>query len=439
MNHLGTLWDATTGRMISPLCKGDWNYVALSPDHRRYVGVDSLGRVSFGEPGVCLQPVAQIVHKDNGRAAAWSPDGRWAATGAENIVFWDASTGTQLTRLETAEVWSLAFSPDSRWLVSSHGDGSIAVWDAAKRERVADLKQHSAPVSAVAFSPDGRLLASAGADQSTIIWNTTNRLKEIVLEGHANAVTALAYSPDGKSIVSCDQSGVVTLWDLDHGDRRWTFQRGPASAFTHCLAFSPEGQYIATPGGIYRSSDGSMAVDTADSIVYTSYGLSFSPDGRLLAATSPNFSKLTLLDTRTWQVSAQQDDPALTETVRVVCFSPDGHFLVTGSNGGDVRLWQANPLRHLALIGRHKTRVKAVAFSPDGRRVISASDDKTMALWDVGARRLVAQIGSHSASVASAAFSKDGRIASGEWDNSVRLYNSHFSLWGRRLNWNFLR
>jgi WD40 repeat protein len=182
-----------------------------------------------------------------------------------------------------------------------------------------------------------------------------------------------------------------------------------------------------------------MAADMAYTIVNSSYGLSFSPDGRLLAATSPNFSKLTLVDTKTWRVSSQQDDPVLTDRVRVVCFSPDGHFLVTGSNIGDVRLWQVNPLCHVAFIGRHTTRVKAVAFSPDGRRVVSASDDKTMALWDVGARRLVAQIGSHSASVASAAFSKDGRLASGEWDNSVRLYNSHFSLWGRRLNWSFLR
>ncbi len=439
MDNFGTLRDATTGHAISTVCKENWNYLALSPDHRHYLGVDSLGRVSFGETGVCLQPAEKIVHKDNGRAAAWSPDGRWAATGAENIVFWDASTGMQLVRLETAEVWSLAFSPDGRWLVSSHGDGSIAVWDAAKRERIADLKQHSAPVSAVAFSPDGRLLASAGADENIIIWNVISRLKEGVLNGHANAVTALAFSPDGKSLGSCDQSGVVTLWDLNRGNRRWTFQRGLASDYTHCLAFSPDGQWIATPGGIYGSTDHSMAADMAYSIVNSSYGLSFSPDGRLLAATSPNFGKLTLLDTKTWRVSSQQDDPALTKDARVVDFSPDGHFLVTGSNIGDVRLWQVNPLRHVALIGRHKTRVKAVAFSPDGRRVISASDDKTLALWDVGARRLVTQIGSHSASVASAAFSKDGRIASGEWDDSVRLYNSHSSLWGRRLNWDFLR
>ncbi|MGA2264339.1 MAG: WD40 repeat domain-containing protein, partial [Acidobacteriota bacterium] len=439
MYHDGTLWDVTTGRTISSVCKEDWNYVALSPDHRRYLGVDALGRVSFEEPGVCSQPVEKIVHKDNGRAAAWSADGRWAATGAENIVFWDASTGTQLARLESAEVWSLAFSPDSRWLVSSHGDGSISVWDAAKRERVADLKQHSAPVSAVAFSPDGGLLASAGADQSIMIWNTASRLKAMVLDGHANAVNALAFSPDGKSLVSCDQSGWVMLWDLDQGARRWTFRKRGGSEFTHCLAFSPEGQWIAIPGGIYNSADHEMVVDLAASDVGRSYGLSFSPDGKLLASTSPGLDKLILLDTGTWRVSEEQNAPVLTEAVRVVCFSPDGQFLVTGSNVGDVRLWQVNPLCHLALIGRHKTRVKAVAFSPDGRRVVSASDDKTMALWDVAARRLVTQIGSHSASVASAAFSKDGRIASGEWDNSVRLYNSYLSLWGRRLNWNFLR
>ena len=98
-------------------------------------------------------------------------------------------------------------------------------------------------------------------------------------------------------------------------------------------------------------------------------------------------------------------------------------------------MWQREPLREIAVLGRHKASVETVAFSHDGRELVSASDDETIALWDVPRRRFIANIGTHKPVVLAATFSPDGRqIASGEYDKTVRLYTRRRTLWGRPLD-----
>ncbi|HYK87668.1 MAG TPA: hypothetical protein VE398_02790, partial [Acidobacteriota bacterium] len=428
MECRGQAWDLETGGRANIRCQDKILHTsaALSPDRKHLATIDASGVVAFWNWGTCTPEVQATVHKDHGRAVAWSPDGNWVATGAENIVFWDAAARAQLARLESpADVWSLAFSPDSHWLVSSHGDGSILVWDAVKRELVGDLKAHSGPVSAVSFSPDGRRLASAGVDGTIIVWDTGRGTKEDVFVEENARINSLAFSPDGKSIASCAQSGIVSLWDIHDRRPRWIVESHDQWNL-YCVAIAPDGRSVALDHDVLTCGDGKRVADLTTRLGPGAiYGLSFAPDGRLLACACPAAARLTLLGTADWQVVDYQKADRILQQLRVVSFSPDGQWLVTGDNNGAVRLWQAKPLRQVALIGRHKDRVKSVAFSADGRRIVSASDDKTIAIWDVKGRKLITQIGSHAAPVSSIALSIDGRIASGEWDNSVRIYNRH--------------
>jgi WD40 repeat protein len=444
LNPHGAICDLSLSQCVS----GDvpWlgaNWIALSPNASRLVGVHPGGEVMFsalersGNSLVRKFLRSIPAHRFHGRSVAFSPDGRWLASAADDIVLWDAATQTKLAHLPyTAESWSVAFSPDGQWLVSSHSDGAVLLWSVTERELVANFNEHSNSVRAVAFSRDGKKIASASEDRSIIIWNAEDGRKETVLSGHDTRVTSVGFSPDGKSLASCDQQSTLIFWDLTERRPRWTFKH-PRREPSYSVVISPDGRWIATSRGVFTSAGGEQVVDTQELVDRQIqeghiYGLDFSADGKRLACVTDG-GQLHLWDVETWRLlKAQKLTPLGLITVS---FSPDGKRLVTGEDEGAIRLWDVESLKQIALIGRHSARIKKVAFSLDGRQVASAGEDQTIALWDVESRTLVTRIGTHTSPVLSLAWSPDGkRLASGEHDKSVRLYTRHRTLWGRRLD-----
>jgi WD40 repeat protein len=65
---------------------------------------------------------------------------------------------------------SVAFSPDGRWLASGSADYTVKLWDAFSGELVRSLEGHQSSVLSVAFSPDGRWLASGSNDNTVKLW-----------------------------------------------------------------------------------------------------------------------------------------------------------------------------------------------------------------------------------------------------------------------------
>jgi len=198
----------------------------------------------------------------------------------------------------------------------------------------------------------------------------------------------------------------------------------------YCVAISPDGRLLATTAGV-RTRDG------RDLLVYGQipgcgqfYGAEFSQDGSLLAIVASE-GCVIVWNARTLEKAAEHRNAQHMVTVAI---SRDRKWLVTGEDEGAVRLWSVQPLREIAVLGRHAARVKSVAFAPDGLTVASAGDDKMIALWDVRRRKLRTRIGTHATPIYSIAFSNDGRrLVSGEHDRSVRIYTRQRMLWGVRL------
>jgi WD40 repeat protein len=65
-----------------------------------------------------------------------------------------------------------------------------------------------------------------------------------------------------------------------------------------------------------------------------------------------------------------------------VTFSPDGKRLAAGSNGEEaVRLWDTETWQEVLTLSGAGSRISGVKFSPDGRHLLAINDAGLAHLW----------------------------------------------------------
>ncbi len=183
-----------------------------------------------------------------GTSMDYSRDGKWIAFTGNKVVVVNAETGTEVVRFDehTVSPHCVSISPDGTLVASSSiksGEGETLVW---KLDTGAVTLQIPHAALCVTFSPDGRKLATSGDEIK--IWDSKSG-EELLTFG--DRATRLAYSPDGKQIASISglfesTPGTVTLWDAATGQP--VFSETQDEDQLACVAFSPDGQHIATCG-----------------------------------------------------------------------------------------------------------------------------------------------------------------------------------------------
>lgn len=123
-------------------------------------------------------PWVQVAHhEEHGKyavkALAFSEDGRWLVSGAAGPPYVVVYHATALeVRLDVdleppGAVSSLAFTPDSKYLVVGMGDGSVRVVEVASWRQIHTVRSNGVEIDGVAVSDDGLWLA-IGDDKGTV-------------------------------------------------------------------------------------------------------------------------------------------------------------------------------------------------------------------------------------------------------------------------------
>ncbi|KAH8586332.1 putative WD-repeat protein [Bisporella sp. PMI_857] len=367
-------------------------------------------------------------HSESIWSVAFSPDSRQVVSSSadKTVRLWEAATGATLQTLtgHSDSVYSVAFSPDGKQVVSGSGDNTVRLWDAATGAALQILQSHSGSVYSVAFSPDGKQVVSGSSDNTVQFWDAATGVALQILQGHSGSVQSVAFSPDGKPVISGSADHRVRLWNpatnalLPLFKGRWRSVRS--------VAFSPNGKQVVSGSDdkTVRLWDAATkaALRTLTGHSDSVCSVAFSPDGKQVISGSAD-KTVRLWDAVTG--TAMRILQSHSGLVNSVAFSPDGKQVISGSDNKTVRLWDAATGTALQTLKGHSDSVSSVAFSPDGKQVISGSDDKTVRLWDAATGAAPQMLTGHRRHVYSVAFSPDGKqVVSSSADNTVRLWNA---------------
>lgn len=414
------LYNAATGVGICEL-SGHHNWIAMlafSPDAKTLASGSHdktirLWDVATGAQRLVIDRPTDVL----GYKLLFSPDSKTLAAvwGDSTIHLWNTATGKELHARESheGEIGTIAFSPDGRWVATgSFYDQTMRIWE-LRNGRQQHVIRHPACVQSVAFLPDSKSVISGGGDSFLRLWDVASgrELRRFEVEGRQQVLT-MCLTTDAKTLIAfttgftdAEDDIITTAWDAASGKRLFQHRQHLEFRFGHPYP-SPDGKRFLMPGnsgdlvvretGTWKELVRLKAVDQWR----LGPGSAFSPNGKLLASASirsrqdgPNNvdddASIRIFDLATGKellhVPWPEPIPRTVPRYPVpLAFSPDGKTLAMAVDSRSIHLFDVATGKETGSFRGVGAPVECLAFSADGRRLAAGLFNATALIWDLG-------------------------------------------------------
>ncbi|XP_045483233.1 WD repeat, SAM and U-box domain-containing protein 1-like isoform X2 [Harmonia axyridis] len=408
------------------------------------------------------------VNGDPIRVCRFSPDSAIFVTAGDNgaVCIWDLARRNLIRTVwdHKGATQSLAFTPDSMYLVTACSMEMINVWHvqdlvdtvneaccspAASLVNALDMGVLSLDVSKrVEVEDDNPLqkqytLASSGSTNEIKIWNITSvsfpkgrgsgqRVTvslHNVLEGHSSSVTCVRYTPGGETLVSCSLDKTIKVWDNLGG---CIAQLHGHARYVNCVAVSKDSSFIASGKfnrflyyrtvrfDVWTLTHYLLVGSNDRQVIVWDLNGNLSLDCEIVKHQKTNGSSDYVHSEV--HVSQNVDNMQLLEkiddladgSINSCCFHPNG-LLVIGSGDKSVKLFSLNEEHSLnevpySPLEGHTYAVNHLDISKDGSKLATCSQDGCAFIWDPETGDKIGSLPTSSLSIKVCKFSPDGEM-----------------------------